>query len=56
MNAMFVLRAIVFVVVSIVACVLLPFLMVQYPLVGIVVIAIGVYFFSRSFAQKKKFQ
>jgi hypothetical protein len=56
MNAMFVLRAIIFVIVSIVGCVLLPFLMVQYPLVGIVVIAIGVYFFSRSFAQKKKFQ
>ena len=56
MNAMFVLRALVFVIVSIIGCVLLPFLMVQYPLVGIVVIAIGVYFFSRGFAQKKKFQ
>lgn len=56
MNALFVLRAIVFVIVSILACVLLPFLLVQYPLVGIVLIAIGIWLFSRSFARRKRFQ
>jgi hypothetical protein len=56
MNVMFVLKAILFVIASIIACVLLPFLLVQYPLVGIVVIAAGIYWFSRSFATRKKFQ
>ena len=56
MNAMFFLRAVLFTLASLTACVLMPFLLVQYPLVGIVVIAVGVYLFSRSFAQRKKFQ
>ena len=56
MNAMFFLRAVLFTLISLIACVLMPFLLVQYPLVGIVVIAAGVYLFSRSFAQRKKFQ
>jgi hypothetical protein len=56
MNVMFFVRAIIFVIVSIIACVLLPFLVVQYPLVGIVLIAGGIYWFSRSFATRKKFQ
>ncbi len=56
MNAMFFVRALFFLIVSLVLCVLMPFLLVQYPLVGIVVIAAGIYLFSRSFAQRKKFQ
>ena len=56
MNAMFFVRALFFVLASLVLCVLMPFLLVQYPLVGIVVIAAGIYLFSRSFAQRKKFQ
>ena len=56
MNAMFFLRAFLFTLVALVACVLMPFLLVQYPLVGIVVIAVGIYLFSRSFAQRKKYQ
>lgn len=53
---MFILRAVVFVIVSLIGCVLLPFLLVQYPLVGIVLVAIGIYLFSRSFAQRKRYQ
>jgi uncharacterized membrane protein YbjE (DUF340 family) len=56
MTLMFVLRAVVFVIASIIGCVLLPFLLVQYPLVGVVIIAAGIYWFSRSFAVRKKFQ
>ena len=56
MTPMFFLRAVLFTLVSMIACVLMPFLLVQYPLVGIVVIAAGVYLFSKSFAQRKKFQ
>ena len=56
MNAMFILRAVLFTLVALIACVLMPFLLVQYPLVGIVVIAAGIYLFSRSFAQRKKYQ
>jgi uncharacterized membrane protein (DUF106 family) len=56
MTAMFILRAVVFVIVSLIGCVLLPFLLVQYPLVGIVLVAIGIYLFSRSFAQRKRYQ
>ncbi|NJK43863.1 MAG: hypothetical protein HC933_05865 [Pleurocapsa sp. SU_196_0] len=56
MTLMFVLRAVVFVIASIIGCVLLPFLLVQYPLIGIVIIAAGIYWFSRSFAVRKKFQ
>lgn len=56
MNAMFFVRAVFFVLAALVFCVLMPFLLVQYPLVGIVVIAAGIFLFSRSFAQRKKFQ
>ncbi|MFN3266092.1 MAG: hypothetical protein ACK41E_04550 [Deinococcales bacterium] len=50
------LNIILFVVISILACVLIPFLAIQYPLVCLVVVAAGIYVFSRAFAQKKKFQ
>lgn len=53
---MFFLRALLFTIVALIACVVMPFLLVQYPLIGIVVIALGIYFFSRSFAQRKKYQ
>jgi hypothetical protein len=56
MTAMLIVRAVLFTLAALVSCVLMPFLLVQYPLVGIVVIAAGVYVFSRSFAQRKKFQ
>ena len=56
MNAIFFVKAFFFALISMVACVLMPFLLVQYPLIGIVVIAVGIYLFSRSFAQRKKFQ
>ena len=56
MNPMFFLRAFLFTIVALIACVVMPFLLVQYPLIGIVVIAVGIYFFSRSFAQRKKYQ
>jgi hypothetical protein len=56
MNALFFVRVIVFVITSIIACVMLPFLLVQYPLVGIVMIVGGIYWFSRSFATRKKIQ
>ena len=52
MNAMFFVRAVFFVLAALVFCVLMPFLLVQYPLVGIVVIAAGIFLFSRSFAQQ----
>jgi hypothetical protein len=47
---------ILFVVVSIIACVLLPFLAVQYPIVFLVVVVAGVYAFSQTFKQRKKLQ
>jgi hypothetical protein len=50
------LNIVLFVVFSIIGCVMIPFLAIQYPLVCLVVIAAGIYFFSRAFAQKKKFQ
>ena len=53
---MFFLRAFLFTIVALIACVVMPFLLVQYPLIGIVVVAVGIYFFSRSFAQRKKYQ
>lgn len=56
MNAMFFVRAFFFTLIALIACVVMPFLLVQYPLVGIVVIAAGIYLFSRSFAQRKKLQ
>ena len=56
MNPMFFLRAFLFTLAALIACVVMPFLLVQYPLVGIVVVAAGIYLFSRSFAQRKKFQ
>lgn len=56
MTAMFFVRALFFVLAALVLCVLMPFLLVQYPPVGIVAIAAGIYLFSRSFAQRKKFQ
>lgn len=56
MNAMFFVKAVFFVIAALLLCVLMPFLLVQYPLVGIVVIAAGIYLFSRSFAQRKKLQ
>ena len=56
MNAMFFVKALLFTLIALIACVVMPFLLVQYPLVGIVVVAAGVYLFSRSFAQRKKFQ
>jgi membrane protein implicated in regulation of membrane protease activity len=49
-------RILVFVVCAIIACVLLPLLAVQYPVVFLVVVAIGVYLFSRSFSNRKKYQ
>jgi NADH:ubiquinone oxidoreductase subunit 3 (subunit A) len=52
----FALNAILFVVFSIIGCVMIPFLAIQYPLVCLVVVAAGIYLFSRAFAQKKKFQ
>lgn len=48
------LNIVLFVVASILGCVLLPFLAIQYPLVCLVVVAAGIYAFSRTFAQKKK--
>lgn len=50
------LRILAFVIGSIIACVMLPLLAVQYPIVFLVVVAIGVFLFSRSFASRKKFQ
>jgi hypothetical protein len=47
---------VLFVVCSIIGCVMIPFLAIQYPLVCLVVVAAGIYAFSRAFAQKKKFQ
>ena len=41
-------------VLSIIGCTLLPFLAVQYPLVFLLVVAAGVYLFSRSFVQRKR--
>lgn len=51
---MFVLRAVLFVVLSIIGSTLLPFLAVQYPLVFLLVVAVGIYVFSRSFSQRKR--
>ena len=51
-----VLQIIIFVVASIIGCVLIPFLAIQYTLVCLVVVAAGIFAFSRAFAQKKKFQ
>ncbi len=56
MNPMFFVQAILFVIASLLACVLLPFLLIQYPLVGIVVVAAGIYWFSKRFAVRKKYQ
>jgi hypothetical protein len=53
---MVIFRIVVFVIASIIACVMLPLLAVQYPIVFLIVIAIGVFLFSRSFSSRKKFQ
>jgi 4-hydroxybenzoate polyprenyltransferase len=47
---------VLFVIASIIACVLLPFLAVQYPILFVIVVAAGVYVFSQTFKQRKKFQ
>jgi hypothetical protein len=53
---MVIFRIVIFVFGAIIACVMLPLLAVQYPIVFLIVIAIGVFLFSRSFSSRKKFQ
>jgi hypothetical protein len=50
------LNILIFIIASIIGCVMIPFLAIQYPLVCLVVVGAGIYAFSRAFAQKKKFQ
>jgi hypothetical protein len=48
------LRIIGFVIASIIACVLLPFLALQQPLIFVVLVAVFLFLFARAFAPRKK--
>jgi membrane protein implicated in regulation of membrane protease activity len=47
------LRIVGFVIVSIIACVLLPFLALQQPLVFVLLVAVFLFMFARAFAPRK---
>jgi hypothetical protein len=47
------LRIVGFVVVSIIACVLLPFLALQQPLIFVLLVAVFLFAFARAFAPRK---
>lgn len=51
---MLALRVVLFVVLSIVGATVLPFLAVQYPLVFLLVVAVGILVFSRRFTPRKR--
>ena len=48
------LKIIGFVIVSIIACALLPYLALQQPLIFVVLTAVFLFLFGRSFAPKKR--